>query len=246
MQPLSMNQSKTNKNRRNAALIWRVWAFLFALILLVTAINFLGIARADEEPVATGESEEPGAAGAAEEPGKDQPVNGNGEDEPVVPILVDYIWSTDLAGNLMREWSVGYGGTIEMQIVVEPAYATDKRISWKADTEEIGIGLYLDSACTQRINPGELFSSDSTIFKIYIRALANREERCVITFEPVGIETPTATCYFNIVPSPTVGSAESPQTGDFNWQLLSLMMLIAAVTVATVVMVRNKEREEKA
>lgn len=236
MQPLSMNQSKTNKNRRNAALFWRVWAFLFALILLVTAINFLGIARADEEPVATGESEEPGAAGAAEEPGKDQPVNGNGEDEPVVPILVDCMWSADSAGNPMRKWSIGYGGTIGIRIFVTPSYATDKRVRWKADTEETRIGLYLDEACTQRIYPGDPFSSDATI---YIKALVDREEHCVIKFESLGNTDLIVECEIDITASPSVGSGESPQTGDFNWQLLSLMMLIAAVTVATVVMVRN-------
>ena len=399
MQPLSMNQSKTNKNRRNAALIWRVWAFLFALILLVTAVNVPGIARADEEPVATGESEEPGAAGAAEEPGKDQPMNGNGEDEPVNPskkyvqymmvVLndgysentdvirlesgqsikmtvkiipadadekrvfwdtafgegliniysdeectqpinqkeyfmsntpiyfkaptkynyfdicfksagtaedgstssttcyfsitssptvgsgeseepeapgaaedsgierpvngeendepvgaqkVDTIWSADSAGNPFRKWSVGYGGTVELRIVVAPGGAYNKRIRWKADTEETRVGLYLDRGCTQRIYPGDSFLGDT---QIYVKALVDREEHCVIKFESVGERADgnkaTTSCEIDIVASPTVGSGESPQTGDFNWQLLSLMMLIAAVTVATVVMVRNKK-----
>ena len=73
--------------------------------------------------------------------------------------------------------------------------------------------------------PGDPFSSDATI---YIKALVDREEHCVIKFESLGNTDLIVECEIDITASPSVGSGESPQTGDFNWQLLSLMMLIAA------------------
>ncbi|MBO4789293.1 MAG: hypothetical protein J5531_10375 [Lachnospiraceae bacterium] len=250
MQPLSMNQSKTNKNRRNAALIWRVWAFLFALILLVTAINFLGIARADEEPVATGESEEPGAAGAAEEPGKDQPVNGNGEDEPLntPKKYVQYmtVVLNDGYSENMDVIRLESGQSIKMTVKIIPADADEKRVFWDTTLGESSISIYSDEECTQPINQKEYFMSNTPI---YFKA-PNKNAYFDICFKSAGTaedgSTSSTTCYISITSSPTVGSGESPQTGDFNWQLLSLMMLIAAVTVATVVIVRNKGREEKA